>query len=99
MRVGGLWDMNYLEGWAPVSLSYRLTIWEEKGGEPETTGDRDWINAGAMKFNLRYIRASSWRGDKGTYDGHYTTLFNDPLFNISFSIISNHTNLAVFFER
>jgi hypothetical protein len=32
MNVGGLWDMNYLEVWAPDSLSYRLTIWEGKGG-------------------------------------------------------------------
>jgi hypothetical protein len=32
MKVGGLWDMNYLEGWVPGSLSYRLTIWEGKGG-------------------------------------------------------------------
>jgi hypothetical protein len=31
MKVGDLWDMNYLEGWAPVSLSYRLTIWEGMG--------------------------------------------------------------------
>jgi hypothetical protein len=28
-KVGGLWDINYLEGWAPESLSYRLSIWEE----------------------------------------------------------------------
>jgi hypothetical protein len=32
MKFGGLWDMNYLEGWAPESLSYRLTIWEGKMG-------------------------------------------------------------------
>jgi hypothetical protein len=91
MKVGDLCDMNYLEGWAPVSLSYRLTIWEEKGGggEPETTGDKDWFNVGVMIFNFRYIRASSWRRDKSTYDGHYTTLFNDPFFNISLSNISS----------
>jgi hypothetical protein len=76
--------MNYLEGWAPESLSYRLTIWE-----PETTGDRYWFNARAMRFNLRGIRSSSWRGDKSTYARHYTTLFNDLFFNISFSNISS----------
>jgi hypothetical protein len=32
MKVGGLWDINYLEGWVPESLSYRLTIWEGKRG-------------------------------------------------------------------
>jgi hypothetical protein len=32
MKFGGLWCMNYLEGWAQESLSYRLTIWEGKRG-------------------------------------------------------------------
>jgi hypothetical protein len=89
MKVDGLWDMNYLEGWAPKSLSYRLTIWEGKGGEPETTGDRYWFNARAMRLDLRYIRASSWRGDNSTYARPYTTLFNDHFFNISFSNITS----------
>jgi hypothetical protein len=39
MKVGHLWDMNYLEGWAPESLSYRLTIWEGNG---EWTGNYRW---------------------------------------------------------
>jgi hypothetical protein len=91
MNVSGLWDMNYLEGWAPESLSYRLTIWEEKEGwgDPETTGDRYWFNARAMRFNPRYIRASSRRGVKSTYARHYTTLFNDHFFNISFCNLSS----------
>jgi hypothetical protein len=80
MKVGDLWDMNYHTG----SL-----FGKEMGSEPETTGDRYWFNAGAMRFNLRYIRASSCRGDKSTYDGHYTTLFNDPFFDISFSNINS----------
>jgi hypothetical protein len=32
MKVGGLWDINYLEGWAPENLSYRFTIWDGKRG-------------------------------------------------------------------
>jgi hypothetical protein len=39
MKFGVLCDMNYLEGWAPVSLSYRLTIWEGKRG---WTGNYRW---------------------------------------------------------
>jgi hypothetical protein len=63
-KVVDLWGRNYLEGWAPENLSYRLNIWEGKGGELETTGDRYWYNARAMRFNLRGIRASSWQGDE-----------------------------------
>jgi hypothetical protein len=66
-----------------------LLFGKERGAEPETTGGRYWFNARVMRFNLRGIRASSWRRDKSTYARHYTILFNDHFFNISFSNLSS----------
>jgi hypothetical protein len=51
MKVGELWGMNYLEGWAPGAY-HTGSLFAKKiggGGEPETTEDRDWFNAGEMR--------------------------------------------------